>query len=311
MKTEASAMFNRFTDRARKVMHLAKLEAQRFDHEYVGTEHILLGLVKEGAGVAAIVLRNLDADLRKLRIEVEKIVQSSPDDSRIAPGKLPLTPRAKKAIEYAVDEARYLNHNYIGSEHLLLGLLREEEGIAAVILQNLGLRCDCIREQIHQVLAADRSAGASSSLLIPQEETADLPGEVQHELADLNAQLEALNGQKESAVATQDFEKAAHLRDQADKLNKRKRTLLRQWHLHYFIQPSWLRLNDGAVAKLAEAITLEKRWSDLAALGDALEKAGCANAEILHHCREGWPHRTSCWVVNLLRAAVTDSPPPP
>src|SRR5258708_5840180 len=118
-------MYERFTDRARKVMQLANQEAQRFNHEYIGTEHILLGLVKEGSGVAANVLKNLDVDLRKIRLEVEKIVQSGPD--MVTMGKLPQTPRAKKVIEYSMEEARNLNHNYVGTEHILLGLLREED----------------------------------------------------------------------------------------------------------------------------------------------------------------------------------------
>ena len=98
-------MYERFTDRARKVMQLANQEAQRFNHEYIGTEHILLGLVKEGSGVAANVLKNLDVDLRKIRLEVEKIVQPAVGDW-VTPGKLPHTPRAKKVIEYSVEEAR-------------------------------------------------------------------------------------------------------------------------------------------------------------------------------------------------------------
>src|SRR5262249_57615040 len=128
-------MFERFTDRARKVMQLANQEAQRFNHEYVGTEHVLLGLIKEGSGVAANVLKNLEVDLRKIRNEVEKIVQAGPD--MVTMGKLPQTPRAKKVIEYAIEEARNLNHNYVGTEHLLLGLLREQEGVAAQGLMNL------------------------------------------------------------------------------------------------------------------------------------------------------------------------------
>src|SRR5947209_10544422 len=110
-------MYERFTDRARKVMQLANQEAQRFNHEYIGTEHILLGLVKEGSGVAATVLKNLNIDLRKIRPEVEKIIQCSQEGT--ARGKLPRTPRARKVIEYAIEEARNLNHNYDGTEHLL------------------------------------------------------------------------------------------------------------------------------------------------------------------------------------------------
>ncbi len=145
-------MFERFTDRARKVMALANQEAQRFNHEYIGTEHILLGLVKEGSGVGANVLKNMDVDLRKVRLEVEKLVKSGPD--MVTMGKLPQTPRAKKVIEYAIEEARSLNHNYVGTEHLLLGLLREHEGVAAQVLMNLGLKLEEVREEVLNLLGA-------------------------------------------------------------------------------------------------------------------------------------------------------------
>ncbi len=145
-------MFERFTDRARKVMALANQEAQRFNHEYIGTEHILLGLVKEGSGVGANVLKNLGVDLRKVRLEVEKLVKSGPDI--VTMGKLPQTPRAKKVIEYSIEEARNLNHNYVGTEHLLLGLLREHDGVAAQVLMNLGLKLEEVREEILNLLGA-------------------------------------------------------------------------------------------------------------------------------------------------------------
>src|SRR5580700_2752204 len=145
-------MFERFTDRARKVMALANQEAQRFNHEYIGTEHILLGLVKEGSGVGANVLKNLDVDLRKIRNEVEKLVKSGPD--MVTMGKLPQTPRAKKVIEYAIEEARNLNHNYVGTEHLLLGLLREHDGVAAQVLMNLNLKLEEVREEVLNLLGA-------------------------------------------------------------------------------------------------------------------------------------------------------------
>jgi len=143
-------MYERFTDRARKVMQLANQEAQRFNHEYIGTEHVLLGLVKEGSGVAANVLKNLDVDLRKIRLEVEKLVQSGPE--MVTMGKLPQTPRAKKVIEYSMEEARNLNHNYVGTEHILLGLLREQEGVAAQVLMNLGLKLEEVREEVLNLL---------------------------------------------------------------------------------------------------------------------------------------------------------------
>jgi len=153
-------MFERFTDRARKVMALANQEAQRFNHEYIGTEHILLGLVKEGSGVGANVLKRLDVDLRKVRLEVEKLVKSGPD--MVTMGKLPQTPRAKKVIEYAIEEARNLNHNYVGTEHLLLGLLREHDGVAAQVLMNLGLKLEEVREEVLNLLGAD--AGESEDV---------------------------------------------------------------------------------------------------------------------------------------------------
>lgn len=153
-------MYERFTDRARKVMQLANQEAQRFNHEYIGTEHILLGLVKEGSGVAANVLKNLDIDLRKIRLEVEKLVQSGPD--MVTMGKLPQTPRAKKVIEYAMEEARNLNHNYVGTEHILLGLLREQEGVAAQVLMNLGLKLEEVREEVLNLLGHGMEGGEGS-----------------------------------------------------------------------------------------------------------------------------------------------------
>jgi len=153
-------MFERFTDRARKVMALANQEAQRFNHEYVGTEHVLLGLVKEGQGVAANVLHNLQVDLKKIRLEVEKIVKSGPN--MVTMGKLPQTPRAKKVIEFAIEEARNLGHNYVGTEHLLLGLLREHDGVAAQVLMNLGLKLEDVRTEVLNILGAtmEPEAGA-------------------------------------------------------------------------------------------------------------------------------------------------------
>jgi ATP-dependent Clp protease ATP-binding subunit ClpA len=156
---EVVAMYERFSDRARKVMQLANQEALRFQHEYIGTEHILLGLVQEGSGVAANVLRNLDVNLLKLRREVERIVQSGPDV--LAQRTLPQTPRAKKVVEYAIEEARSLSHNYVGTEHLLLGLLREQEGVAAQVLLNLGLKLEDVREEVLTILGQETSASPS------------------------------------------------------------------------------------------------------------------------------------------------------
>jgi ATP-dependent Clp protease ATP-binding subunit ClpC len=148
-------MFNRFTERARKVIILAKEEAKRFNHDYIGTEHILLGLIREGEGVAAAVLKNLGLNLEKIRIEIEKMVQPGPNT--VISGDIPFTPQAKKTIELAMDEATSLGHNYIGTEHLLLGLIREGEGIAAQVLLNLGMDLNKVRMAVMDLLGTPSS----------------------------------------------------------------------------------------------------------------------------------------------------------
>ena len=148
-------MFDRFTDRAKKVMSFARQEAMKFNHEYIGTEHILLGLVQEGSGVAANVLKNMNIDLEKIRHEVEKIVKTGP--SMVTMGQLPFTPRAKKVLELSMEEASQLSHNYIGTEHLLLGLIRENEGIAAQVMMNLGVKLEEVREEVLEFLGASES----------------------------------------------------------------------------------------------------------------------------------------------------------
>ena len=145
-------MFNRFTERARKVIILAKEEARRFNHDYIGTEHILLGLIREGEGVAAAVLQKLEVSLENIRLEIEKLVQPGPTTQII--GDIPFTPRAKKALELAAEEARSLGHNYIGTEHLLLGLIREGEGIASQVLLNLGLDLNSVRNEVMGLLGS-------------------------------------------------------------------------------------------------------------------------------------------------------------
>src|SRR5260221_3283741 len=129
--------YDTFTQRARKVLSLAQEEAQRFQHNYIGAEHLLLGLVREGEGVAAKVLSNLGVELNKVRDAVEAMIGRG---DPIVLGELGLTPRAKEVIELAVDEARRLHHHYIGTEHLLLGLVREGEGIAVGALESLGVK---------------------------------------------------------------------------------------------------------------------------------------------------------------------------
>jgi len=148
--------FDKFTDRARKVLTLAQDEAQRFNHNYIGTEHLLLGLVREGEGVAARVLENMNVELPKVRTAVEFIIGRG---DRPVVGEVGLTPRAKRVIELAIDEARRLGHNYIGTEHLLLGLVREGEGIAAGVLESLGVNLDKVRHEVIRVLSQSSAAG--------------------------------------------------------------------------------------------------------------------------------------------------------
>jgi len=143
-------MFNRFTERARKVIVLAKEEARRYNHDYIGTEHILLGLIREGEGVATAVLQNLGLGLDVIREELEKIIQ--PGNTSQVLGDVPFTPRAKKALELAAEEARNMGHNYIGTEHLLLGLLKEGEGVASEVLFNLGIDLEKVRKEISNLL---------------------------------------------------------------------------------------------------------------------------------------------------------------
>jgi ATP-dependent Clp protease ATP-binding subunit ClpC len=145
-------MFNRFTERARKVIVYAKEEARRFNHDYIGTEHLLLGLVREGEGVAAAVLQKVGLDLETIRIEVEKLVQPGPQTQVL--GDIPFTPRSKKALELSAEEARALGHNYIGTEHLLLGLVKEGEGMAYRVLLNLGLDLGKLRNEVMELLGS-------------------------------------------------------------------------------------------------------------------------------------------------------------
>src|SRR5215212_2227791 len=151
--------FDKFTERARKVLQLAQEEAQRFNHNYIGTEHLLLGLVREGEGVAAKVLANLGVELNKVRSAVEFIIGRG---DRTVTGDIGLTPRAKKVIELSVDEARRLNHHYIGTEHLLLGLVREGEGIAAGVLESLGVNLERVRAETQRILSQSMPQGAHS-----------------------------------------------------------------------------------------------------------------------------------------------------
>jgi len=153
-------MLNRFTQRAQKAILLAQREARRLNHDYLGTEHILLGLIALGEGVAAQVLQDLGIDLKKVRREVEKMVGTG--DNILLVGEVPFTPRAKKVLELAVQEAQDMGHNYVGTEHLLLGLIREEEGVAAKVLEGLGASLELVRGQIINLLGETTPHGVPS-----------------------------------------------------------------------------------------------------------------------------------------------------
>jgi ATP-dependent Clp protease ATP-binding subunit ClpA len=207
-------------------MQLANQEAQRFRHEYIGTEHVLLGLVKEGAGVAAHVLKNLDIDLPKIRREVEKIVIYGSDV--VTSCKLPKTPRAQQVIQYSIEEARAFKHDYVGTEHLLLGLLREQEGVAAQVLMNLGLKLADVRDEVLTILGTNRDVSKPPSPPTDSPTVHDLssplmylPEEVIRALKEIGERFQKIVLVKQEAIAEQDFDKAAGLRDKEDRLTRR------------------------------------------------------------------------------------------
>src|SRR6059036_1345090 len=146
-----------FTERVRKVLAMAREEAARLHHEYVGTEHILLGLIREGEGVAAAVLQNLSVDLDEIQQKIEETVKKGKAAAATGPD-LPYTSRAKKVLELAMGEARDLSHGYVGTEHLLLGLLREEKGIAAQVLTDAGVNLEAARAETLRILGTDVQA---------------------------------------------------------------------------------------------------------------------------------------------------------
>src|SRR5437868_12293557 len=169
-----------FTERVRKVLAMAREEAARLHHEYVGTEHILLGLIREGEGVAATVLQNLSVELDDIQQKIEETVKKGKAGQTTGPD-LPYTSRAKKVLELAMSEARELNHSYVGTEHLLLGLLREEKGIAAQVLTDAGVNLDAARAETLRILGTEMpqqgSPPAPASATGPQATPAPQKGE--------------------------------------------------------------------------------------------------------------------------------------
>ena len=159
-----------YTPRAQQVIQLARAEAERFNHPYVGTEHILLGLAALGQGVAVTVLERMGISLEALRLEVEKAVGQGPETKTV--GNVPFTPRAKKVLQLAAAEARALNHSYIGTEHILLGLLREGEGVAAQVLRNLSVDLDTTRVEVMKELDPNFEPGEAGEAPEPKTQQA-------------------------------------------------------------------------------------------------------------------------------------------
>jgi hypothetical protein len=233
-------MFERFSDRSRRVVVLAQEEARLLGHGYIGTEHLLLGLIRDGEGVAATALRALGADLDTLRREVEAL--AGPGEGPQG-GHIPFTPRAKKVLELALREMVRLGHHYIGTEHLLLGLLREGEGAAAQVLRQRGIELDRVRQEVNRQLHGNegrprrrapwaRSGGEGATLediarqlrvlgarLAAIEDRLGIAeSPARQRLREINAQLARVRAQKESAIDEQDFERAARLREEEKRL---------------------------------------------------------------------------------------------
>jgi ATP-dependent Clp protease ATP-binding subunit ClpA len=209
-------MYERFTDRARKVMQIANEEAQRYKQEYIRTEHILLGLIIEGQGVAANVLKNLGIDLSKILVELDKVTQMGPDSAM--KGSLPQSLQAKKALEYSIDEARLLGHNYVGTEHLLLGLLRDDKSVASQVLINHGLHLGQVRKGIVNLIGPSEQSRALELMEEIDEMEKKLEGHPV--IRALRTEIEKLHESKLAAVSEKNWELAARLRDQIEKLKK-------------------------------------------------------------------------------------------
>jgi ATP-dependent Clp protease ATP-binding subunit ClpA len=245
-------MFERFSDRARRVVVLAQEEARMLEHDYIGTEHILLGLIHEGEGIAARSLRALGIDLETVRREVEALIGRG---QQPAPAHIPFTPRAKKSLELALREMVHLGHDYIGTEHLLLGLIREGDGVAAQVLRQRGVELNRVRQEVirqlhgHEGRAArrrgrrERPPGEGVTLedisrqlqalgvrLGAIEEKLGIEeSPARQRLRRIDAEIARVRRQKESAIDEQDFERAAALRDQEKELLRERRDAESAW----------------------------------------------------------------------------------
>ena len=236
-----------FTPRAKKVMELALREANDLGHSYIGTEHILLGLIREGDGVAAGVLTGLGADRPQVRQQVEEIIGRG---QQAPPGHIAFTPRAKKVLELALREAQQLGHNYVGTEHILLGLIREGEGVAAQVLVKLGADLERVRQQVIQLLHGHqgkqpvddgRRRGKRARARLMDDALARIEAldrrlaamerwvGMRPDLDDVDQEIAQVRRDKEAAIDTQDFEAAAALRDKEKELLAARASREKEW----------------------------------------------------------------------------------
>jgi ATP-dependent Clp protease ATP-binding subunit ClpA len=264
-------MFERFTDRARRVVVLAQEEARMLEHNYIGTEHLLLAMIHEGEGVAATALRALDVDLDTLRREVEALVGRGQQPTS---GHIPFTPRAKKVLELALRESVQLGHDFIGTEHLLLGLVRGGEGPAAEVLQQRGIELNTVRQEVIRLLHGHQGGEGRRRRRVARARSAGegtMLEEISHQLHLLGARLAAIEDklgiqesparqrlrrvdaeiarvrrQKESAIDEQDFERAARLRDEERRLLSDRRAAEDAWLVAERVKEAGLAPEDAA-----------------------------------------------------------------
>jgi hypothetical protein len=227
-------MFERFTDRARRVVVLAQEEARILNHNYIGTEHILLGLIHEGDGVAAQALESLGISLEAVRQQVEEIIGQGQEPPS---GHIPFTSRAKKVLELSLREALQLGHNYIGTEHILLGLIREGDGVAAQVLVKLGADLNRVRQRVIELLHT-RTVEPRLSAVEPRLSAVEQRVGIAPPTGDLDQQIEQARSQRKTAVAAQDYERAAFLRDQENELLAEKASRHQQWAAEHPDLPS-------------------------------------------------------------------------
>ena len=244
-------MFERFSDRARRAVALAQEEARRLDHNYIGTEHILLGLIHEGEGVAAKALESLGISLDAVRQQVEEIIGRGQQPPQ---GHIPFTPRAKKVLELSLRESLQLGHKYIGTEHILLGLIREGDGVAAQVLVRLGADLNRVRQQVIQLLkehpAEEPGQGVKVRLEMAEQRLTAIEQRVGigPDTSDLDEQIEVVRTEKEAAVDARDYDQAVSLREREKQLLADKAARQKQWAAGHPAKPDlterWQQLAD-------------------------------------------------------------------